>query len=171
MSIKVFSADYLDDLTQQASLSARRRQHRNIHTTYSDPCQRLFNAIEPDSYLQPHRHGTSQGAETMIAIRGAFQLVTFDDEGLINEVQIFGAGRTARGDDYPIGIEIPPGCWHTIISLEPGAILLEIKGGPFDPMSPKFPAPWAPIENSPDSAGYFRDLLEAVTKRLIPPQR
>jgi hypothetical protein len=50
MSIKVFSVEYLDDLTHQAAGAPRRRQHRNIHTDYTDPCQRLFNAIEPDSY-------------------------------------------------------------------------------------------------------------------------
>ncbi|NTU50093.1 MAG: cupin fold metalloprotein, WbuC family, partial [Desulfobulbaceae bacterium] len=53
--MKVFSADYLDHLTLEAETGIRLRQHRNIHTDYQEPCQRLFNAIETHSYIRPHR--------------------------------------------------------------------------------------------------------------------
>jgi cupin fold WbuC family metalloprotein len=52
----VFGSEYLDELSGLAKVSPRLRQHRNIHTSYDDPCQRLFNAIEPESYIRPHRH-------------------------------------------------------------------------------------------------------------------
>ena len=45
MTVKVFSADYLDSLVEEASQSPRARQHRNIHERYDDPCQRFLNAI------------------------------------------------------------------------------------------------------------------------------
>ena len=56
--MKVFSSQYLDDLTSAAENNPRKRQHRNIHQDYSEYCQRLFNAIEPDSYIRPHRHAS-----------------------------------------------------------------------------------------------------------------
>lgn len=164
MSIKVFSAEYLDELVRQASTSLRRRQHRNIHTDYADPCQRLFNAIEPDSYLRPHRHGPAQGAETMIALRGLMKLVVFEDDGQIAEAHTFGAGHHAEQNRIPVGLETPPGRWHTVIAVEPGSVLLEMKGGPFDPSAPKFPAPWAPEEGSHEGQIYLQRLV-ATTQR------
>ena len=162
MSIKVFSVEYLDDLTHQAAGAPRRRQHRNIHTDYTDPCQRLFNAIEPDSYLRPHRHGPSQGAETMIAVRGLLALVVFDDEGGIEQVQRFGAGAHAGNPEIAIGTEIPPGKWHNVVALETGSVILEIKAGPFEPSSPKFPAPWAPEEGTVAGAEFLAKLMARV---------
>lgn len=164
MSIKVFSLDDLDVLSNEAVRSPRRRQHRNIHIDYAEPCQRLFNAIEPGSYLRPHRHGAGQGPETMIAIRGLMHLVVFDDDGGIAETQMFGAGHDTGRHHLSVGVETPPGLWHTVVSMEPGSILLEIKAGPFDPLAPKFPAPWAPEEGSPEADEYLKALVARLQR-------
>jgi cupin fold WbuC family metalloprotein len=163
MSIKVFSPEFLDDLILQAAVSPRRRQHRNIHSDYADPCQRFFNAIEPDSYLRPHRHGPTQGAETLIAVRGVMALVAFDDQGEIKQIQRLGGGAGAINPNVAIGTEIPPGQWHTVVSLASGSVLLEVKAGPFDPNDPKVPAPWAPEEGTPDGVVYLKRLITAIT--------
>lgn len=160
MSISVFSATYLNELVSKAEASPRRRQHKNLHTDYADPCQRLFNAIEPDSYLRPHSHGLAQGSETMIAVRGLMALVVFDNQGNVVEMQKFGAGVHASEHDVAVGTETLPGTWHSILSLEPGSILLELKAGPFDPAAPKFPAPWAPAEGSDEGQCYLSWMRE-----------
>jgi cupin fold WbuC family metalloprotein len=162
MTLKVFSAAYLDDLVVQAAGAPRRRQHRNVHTDYFDPCQRLFNAIEPESYIQPHRHGAAQGAEMMVAVRGLMVLIIFDEDGNIEKVQRFGAGSHTANSNVAIGAEIPPGKWHTVVSLETGSVLLEVKAGPFDPNAAKSRAPWAPIEGSPRSVRYLESIRQAV---------
>jgi len=162
MTLKVFAAEYLDDLVLQAIASPRHRQHRNVHTDYTDRCQRLFNAIEPDSYLRPHRHGPTQGAETMFAVRGLFALVVFDDNGEIEQVQRIGAVPRLVDRNIAVGAETPPGTWHTVVSLESGSVLLEVKAGPFDPDAPKFPAPWAPEEGSSESSAYLGKLIAAI---------
>jgi len=159
MSLKVFSSGYLDGLSCEAMGSPRRRQHRNIHEEYGDGCQRLFNAIEPESYIRPHRHGVVPRAETMIAVRGMMVLCTFDDEGGVVENVRFGV---CRGEDVALGVEIPAGCWHTVIALEPGSVLLELKAGPFDPEQPKEMALWAPEEGSAAAAGYLQWLVDVV---------
>lgn len=164
MTIKVFSAEYLDELTRQALVTPRRRQHRNIHVDYSDPCQRLFNAIEPDSYLRPHRHGPLQGAETMIAVRGLMALVFFDERGDIEQVHVFGAWPHGAKLGVAAGVETPPGKWHTVISLASGSILLEVKAGPFDPDAPRFPAPWAPAEGTPEGQAFLHTLVASIGK-------
>lgn len=163
MRRKVFSTDYFDSLVLQAVASSRKRQHRNVHTDYADPCQRLFNAIEPESYLRPHCHASKQGGEMIVAVRGLLKLVLFDDSGQLIEVVPFGAGSHLEKPEVAAGVEIPPGLWHTVIALESGSVLLEVKAGPFDPSAPKYSAPWAPEEGSVESIDYYRKLLEAIS--------
>jgi cupin fold WbuC family metalloprotein len=160
--MKVFSADYLNELTAEAQSSPRKRQHRNIHEDYKDPCQRLFNAIAPDSYIRPHKHATDPRDELLIAIRGSMALVTFDDSGNVMRVVRFNSG--CNSEKLAVGIEVPANTWHTVIALEPGCILLEVKAGPFDPKQPKDLAPFAPAEGSAGANDYLNQLIKSVAR-------
>lgn len=160
MIMKVFSASYLTNLTLQAVDQRRERQHHNIHESFEDPCQRLFNAIEPSSYIRPHMHGSDPKDELLIAICGVMALVTFDEKGTITRVVRFAAGKTDFG--VAVGVEVPAHTWHTVVSLESGSILLEIKAGPFDPKKPKDLASWAPDENESEC----KDYLEKLTSKI-----
>jgi cupin fold WbuC family metalloprotein len=155
--IKIFSSDYLNKLTEQAQCSPRKRQHRNIHESYADPCQRLFNAIEPGSYIRPHRHATDPKDELLTALRGSMALVTFDEQGMVTGVVRFGADR--NDDDMAVGAEVLANMWHTVIALEPGCVLLEVKAGPFDSNQSKDLAPWAPDEGSPAVSEFLNKLI------------
>lgn len=158
--MKVFGADYLNELTARAQCSPRKRQHHNIHESYADPCQRLFNAIEPSSYIRPHRHATDPRDELLIAVRGSMALVTFDERGMVTEVVRFGADR--NGDGSAVGAEVPANTWHTVIALEAGCVLLEVKAGPFDSNQPKDLAPWAPDECGPNARQYLEKLISRI---------
>jgi cupin fold WbuC family metalloprotein len=158
--MKVFNADYLNELTAGAKVNPRKRQHRNIHESYADPCQRLFNAIEPGSYIRPHRHAIDPRDELLIAIRGLMALVTFDEQGKVTGVLRFGAHGKDQG--VAVGAEVPTDTWHTVIALEPGSVLLEAKAGPFEPSQPKDLAPWAPDEGSAEAWAYLNRLFGLV---------
>lgn len=158
--MKIFSVEYLDDLSSQAQGNRRKRQHRNIHENHQDPCQRLFNAIEPESYIRPHRHSADPRDELLIAIRGVMALVTFDEQGNVTGSLRFGSGK--RSEDLAVGAEVPANTWHTVIALEPGCVLLEAKAGPFDPNQPKDLAPWAPDEGSATAQSYLSQLIEKM---------
>ena len=158
--MKVFSADYLNELTAQAHDNLRKRQHRNIHESYADPCQRLFNAIEPESYIRPHRHATDPRDELLIAVRGSMALVAFDEQGMVTEVVRFGTGK--NGEGFAVGAEVSANTWHTVIALESGCVLLEVKAGPFDPSQPKDLAPWAPDESGPNAKQYLERLISRI---------
>ncbi len=160
--MKAFDEQYLNDLTVQAQNSPRRRQHRNIHQSYQDACQRLFNAIEPGSYIPPHRHASEPREELLIAIRGSMALITFDDQGAVTGVLRLGSEK--HGCDLAVGAEVEPNTWHTVVALEPGCVLLEVKAGPFDPNQPKDRAPWAPEEGSQMAQGYLQGLAELAGK-------
>lgn len=162
--MKVFNAEYLDSLIAQAKLSPRQRQHRNVHLSYEDPCQRLFNAIEPGSYIRPHRHTGSAKSEMLIAVRGLMAFITFDDEGAVTSMQYFGS--EVYGHNVCVGVEIKSCRWHTVIALTHGAVLLELKAGPFDPVLPKEMAQWAPVEDGPDAVMFLKYLRDAVIQKL-----
>jgi cupin fold WbuC family metalloprotein len=158
--MKIFDAHYLDSLTSLAKVSPRLRQHRNVHQSYQDASQRLFNAIQPGTYIRPHRHASDPRDELLIAVRGVMTVVTFDDQGSVTKVLRFGTER--YGDEMAVGIEVSPSTWHTVIALEPSCVLLEVKAGPFNPNKPKNLAPWAPEEDCDDATAYLGRLLERV---------
>jgi len=136
--MKLFSQAFLDELTAKASMSPRLRAHHNIHASPADPVQRFFVAAQRDSYFRPHRHLTR--SELALAIRGCLDILTFDADGGVT-------GRYRVGSDTPnIGFETPQATWHTVLAVTDGAAFLEIKEGPYDPVTAAEFAPWAPPE-------------------------
>lgn len=158
MTSLLITANTFLDMEEAARSQARRRSHRNLHSDYSDPCQRLLNAVCADSYIPPHCHDSSQGAETLFVIRGLFAVVTFDDLGNIMSARRMGSEKYADGPNNLAGVQIEPGVWHTLIALSDIGVLLEVKAGPFNPVFPKKVASWAPDEGSPQSQIYLREL-------------
>jgi len=162
MTTTRFSDSYLNSLTQAANESPRLRQSRTIHITPDDPCQRLFNAIDMDSYVRPHRHQQDPKVETLFAIKGRFLLVTFNEQGEIEEVIPFHSEKYEARNDSGVGVEIQVGTWHTIIATEPHSILLEVKAGPFNLERSKEPAPWSPAEETEEGWAYLAQLKKRI---------
>lgn len=63
----------LDQLTEQAKASPRKRVHLDLRNSPEDRSQRMLNAIEPGSEVPIHRHPES--SETGVCLRG--RLVDF----------------------------------------------------------------------------------------------
>lgn len=164
MTVRRLSQEMMGSLLAQAAVSPRRRQHRNLHLSFIEPCQRLLNAIEPGSYIRPHRHSLDPKAESLVAVRGKFALITFDERGLTECVVQFGTELYGCDERLDVGVEIPAGTWHTVIALVRGSVLLEVKSGPFDPGAGKELAPWAPEEGSPSAIDYFQELCRIALR-------
>jgi len=157
MTVRLITLPDLDELSRAACASPRRRLNLNLHGDYADPCQRLFNAVEPDSYLRPHRHSEPRKPECFVAVRGRFHLLIFDDAGMVTErIEISPAGPVVAAD-------VPPGAWHAIVAIESGSIFFETKPGPYTPLTDKDFAPWAPAEGSFEAAGYLEKLRESAS--------
>ena len=148
----------LDHLSLQARQSPRLRKNYNFHDADEDPCHRLLNAMEPDSYIQPHRHLDSRKDETLIAIRGKMGLVIFDEWGNIVEQAIL----EPRGD--VIMANIPHGLFHTWLCLEAGSIFFESKSGPYKPLTSEEKASWAPEEADASAGEYLTRLKEVLAR-------
>jgi cupin fold WbuC family metalloprotein len=142
----------LDAVCGEAAASPRRRKNRNFHRHDEQPAHRLLNALQPDSYIPPHRHLHPDKDETMVVLRGQMALVEFDDCGNVVAVTKVGAGGTVHG------VDIPHGTWHTVFALEPDTVFLEAKAGPYVPLCTGEQAPWAPAESSEESAAYLQRL-------------
>lgn len=136
----------LTPLCDAASARPRRRLNHNLHPSPDAAVQRLCNALEPGTYVHPHRHVNPPGPELFIAILGRAFVLLFDFEGAVIEREEI----SAEGPVF--GLEIPGGAWHTLGCLEPGTVLFEIKEGPYRPTTDKDFAPWAPPETSPLAA-------------------
>jgi len=146
----------LDQVCAEAAASPRRRKNRNFHPTDDHPAHRLLNAMQPDSYIPPHRHLDPNKDETFVVLRGLLGLIVFDDAGGVVQAAKVGAGGTA------IGVDIPHGSWHTAVALEPDTVFLEAKAGPYLPFIATEKAPWAPPENSVEVATYLAMLKVRV---------
>jgi cupin fold WbuC family metalloprotein len=146
-------AALLDSVSASASASPRRRKNHNFHPRDDSSCHRLLNAMEPDSYVPPHRHLDPEKDETFVVLRGRFGVVIFDDAGKVLVRQVLAPGET-------VGVTLPAGTWHSIVALEPGSVFLEAKAGPYVALGPEEKAVWAPAE----SVGGARTYLEWMRK-------
>src|SRR5664280_1707646 len=113
-------------LSAEARLSPRRRRNRNLHEM-DDVVHRLFNAIEPGSYVRPHRHLSPPKAETMVVVSGRLGLLVFDEDGAVKETTVLEAG----GETFGVGV--PAGTWHSFVSLAPGTVVLGRREAPSVP--------------------------------------
>jgi cupin fold WbuC family metalloprotein len=131
--VKQLTDSMLDALSLQAQQSPRRRANHNLHQDLSDPIQRLAIAMEPDTYVRPHRHPYTW--EMLFPLRGRFVVLHFDDSGTVTQ-------RTLLGEDCSV-LENPAGTWHAVLSLDIGGIIFEVKHGPYTPIAEADFAPWS----------------------------
>lgn len=137
--MKKVSPSRLDELVDAAKTNARRRSNLNLHETLDDPIQRLAIAMEPDTLIRPHRHPHTW--ELLFPLRGRFVVVCFDDAGVVTE-------RIALGDAASL-VELAAGQWHAVLSLDSGAVIFEVKHGPYTPTVAADFAPWVAQDADP----------------------
>ena len=154
--MKTIDKILLDSITLQAKETTRLRKNFNFHTSYSEPINRMLNAMEPGTYIQPHKHESPDKFEIFLALRGRFAVFTFDDAGNILHYCILDPKQGIYG------VEIPERTYHTLISLETGSVAYEIKAGPYTPLTAKDFAPWAPAEGDPEVENFMQSLLNKI---------
>lgn len=148
--MKRIDLEALDRLSSTARELPRRRKNLNLHAELGDPVQRLCNALEPGTYVRPHRHHGEGRWELFVALRGAAAVLGFDDRGRVCERIEIAAGGPV------FGVEIPEATWHGLAALVPGTVLFEVKRGPYLALTDKDFARWAPEEGAPATAGWVR---------------
>lgn len=152
--IKRLDQSMMVALVESARQSPRRRVHRNFHPDDVYPAHRLMIAIEPDSYVPPHRHLNPSKDETLLVLRGSLGVVFFDADGEAEDQVVLRAGGEV------LGVDIPHGVFHTVFALEPGTVIFEAKAGPYVPIAADERAAWAPVEGSAEAPAYLAGLRQ-----------
>jgi cupin fold WbuC family metalloprotein len=136
----------------KARVSPRLRANHAFHRP-EERLQRMVNCALRGSYFAPHRHDRPEKLEIFTVLRGRVLIVTFSDEGEIEDRVVLEAGRG------PWQAEIPPSTWHSLAVLSKEAVLYEVIDGHYDPATHKRFAPWAPPESDVDRAHAYLESL------------
>jgi hypothetical protein len=60
-------------------------------------------------------------------------------------------------------VEIPARVWHSIIVLESNSVLFEVKDGPYEALTDKNFAQWAPPEGDAHCDKFNENVLESIS--------
>lgn len=162
MDLKIIDQKVLSSAVEKAKNSLRKRVNVNFHADYADPINRLLNAMEPGTYVRPHKHENPDKREVFLILTGLVAVIIFNSNGKVIQCVQLGAKAGAYG------IEIPEKTWHTVVSLESGTVLYEVKDGPYIPMTDKNFASWAPAEGSPECPDYLETLCKEAGLNTTP---
>ena len=157
--MKLIDEQLLNETTELAKQSPRLRMNYNFHESLDDPINRLINAMEPDTYLRPHRHKNPDKNEIFLLLRGKAALFLFDDTGNITEQVILNPESGIYGGEIPCDV------WHTLIVMESGSVVYEVKQGPFAPLSSENMAPWSPAVEDTEGVKMFMNKLKSLIKK------
>jgi cupin fold WbuC family metalloprotein len=144
---------------EHARTSPRRRVIAPYHKSHADPLHRMLNAVQPDSYIRPHRHLDPPKCEAWILLRGSLAFFTFEDDGRVRDCL-----RVAAGGD-PFGVDLAAGVYHSFFALEPDTVIYEVKPGPYAAADDKAFAPWAPAEGDGAVSLYMEKLRSEFSQR------
>ncbi len=163
--MKLIDDSLLDSLIEKAKASPRKRAHFNLHPELNDPVQRLCIAMEPETYVRPHRHADPETWEVLLILCGSLALTIFDEQGKVLERTVLKAGGPVTALEFPLNT------WHAPASLESGTVVFEIKQGPYKPIAEQHLASWAPSEGTPEAARFLEWYRNAKAGDMPPRPR
>jgi cupin fold WbuC family metalloprotein len=158
----VVDAALLAQKAFDAAANPRKREIHRFHAEDAARLQRMVNALQPGSYVRPHRHLTPPKDESFVLLAGCMGFISFQDDGSFGREDCAVLNRELG----VLAVDAPAGGWHAIMALAPDTAVFEIKPGPYSPMSDKDFATFAPAEDDPSAQAYlmatedrFRELM------------
>jgi len=143
----------IERLRQAVRETPKRRARINAHPGHDDALHEMIIAIEPSSYLRPHRHPGK--SEAFHIIEGEVDIVVFRDDGAIDQIVSLGA----KGSRHPFYYRMSETRFHTLIIRSDLLIVHEITNGPLAPEGTIY-ATFAPAEGDPAAAAFQTRLVE-----------
>ena len=166
-TVGLIDRDLIDRKVLDARRSERKREIHIFHEGDPDSLQRMLNAIQPGSYVRPHRHLNPPKAESLIVLQGVLGYVSFTEDGAPED----GSEILLDPSRGVYGCDIRPGVWHTIFALTPDTVLFEVKPGPYNPGDDKEFAPWSPREGSAEATEFLTRLEDEFRRSFDLPRR
>jgi len=142
----------VDEAKAMSQASPRGRIILPFHTSDDNSLHRMFNVMQIGTYIRAHWHRIPPKDEALIVMEGAIFVVIFDDQGVITQTFHLRAGSET------FGVDIKGGVCHTFVVLEDDTVVFEAKPGPYNPMTDKDFATWAPEEGTSEAVTYLEDL-------------
>ena len=150
--MKLLNKELIDQTLKKAASSDRLRTNFNLHDSPDDSVQRYLIATTKQSYFRPHRHPLN--AEVAIVLRGEFDIIVFDDAGMVTERHTLGPATDMTG------FEMAANTWHCWLPLSDEGCFFEVKPGPYDPATAAEFALWAPEEGTPAAKTFVDELRD-----------
>ncbi|MCJ2166209.1 MULTISPECIES: WbuC family cupin fold metalloprotein [unclassified Pseudodesulfovibrio] len=144
------------ELLTLSKQSPRKRMLRKLHKSHDAVAHRMFNALQPGTYLMPHRHMNPPKDETILVMAGSMLFIRFTDDGQIAEHILLQPGTEN------FGIDVAPHVYHTFVPLKPDTLVFECKSGPYSQDTDKDVPDWAPHEGTPEAEPYLLEMLKAL---------
>lgn len=165
MSVQIINDALIRSIAAAAQQSPRQRMNHNFHSSPADNPHRFLNVLLKGTYVTPHRHLNPGKPEAFLVLEGYAAVFLFADDGAISACHVIGRGPVPENLPAPvvgIGVDLPPGVWHTVAVLTGECVCYEVKPGPWDPGTDKEFAPWAPLEGDPAAPAYLATLLRGL---------
>lgn len=154
--IRMLTREDLEKIIQNSQSSPRGRAPNPLNPDEYPGPQCLINAIQPSSYVVPHRH---EDEEIWLHIQGRVVIGLFNEEGEPTE-------KIELAYDKTLYFVAPGDIYHSVFAIEPDSVFFNVSQGPFNPNAPKDFAKWAPRENAERSliTEYFANMKEKVLR-------
>ncbi|WP_272698946.1 WbuC family cupin fold metalloprotein [Desulfovibrio sp. Fe33] len=146
-------------LLAQSQHSPRKRLLQKLHKSHDASVHRMFNAMQPGTYVMPHRHLEPAKNETILVMAGSMLFIEFTDDGEIADQILLQPGTET------FGVDVAPHVYHTYLPLKADTLVFECKTGPYREESDKNVPGWAPREGTPEASDYLLDLLKRVAAK------
>lgn len=137
----------------------RKRMLQRLHKSLDASTHRMFNALQPGTYVTPHRHLHPTKSETILVISGSLLFVRFTEDGDIDSHILLQPGTEV------FGVDVAPHVFHTYVALKADTLIFEVKDGPYDRDSDKDIPAWAPTEGSAEAEPYLLAMLKGLAER------
>jgi len=147
------------DLLALSRESPRKRMIQCVHKGDDAGVHKMFNALQPATYITPHRHSNPVKTETVLLVSGSMLYVEFTEDGKLKDHILIQPGTEN------FGIDVAPHVFHTFIALKPDTLLFEIKDGPYAAISDKDIPDWAPAEGTEEANAFLLSLLKELAER------
>ena len=163
----VVDAALVAQKARDAAVNPRKREIHRFHAADAETLHRMVNAMQPGTYVRPHRHLTPPKAEAFMVLSGRVGFIAFDEAGHFGREDCVVLDR----DQGALVVDVVAGVWHTIVALAPDTVAFEVKPGPYSPLSDKDFASWAPAEGTPESLAYMAATEDRLRTLLgLPPR-
>jgi cupin fold WbuC family metalloprotein len=162
--IATIGSEDIEVLRQAVGKTPKRRVRINAHKDNDDELHEMIIAIEPGSYIRPHKHPGK--SEAFHVIEGEVDIVVFSDDGNIERI----VSLAAKGGRHPFYYRMSTADFHTLIIRSDLLVVHEITNGPFVPTGTIYAA-FAPDEADTVPAALFQaNLLRRVAAMQKAPQ-